>query len=55
MLTPLEGELSLGLTIDAFQPQDDLLGRLGLPAKHRFRLTSIPGLFPVVTSFTLGE
>jgi hypothetical protein len=37
------------------EPQDDLLGRLGLLVEDGLRLSSVTGLLPVVTPLTLGE
>lgn len=55
MLASLQGQLQLGLALDALQPQDDLLGGLGLLVEDRLCLTTITALLPVITSLTLGE
>lgn len=54
MLATLQRELSLGLALDAFQPQDDLLGGLGLLVEDRLGLTTVTALLAVVTTLTLG-
>lgn len=55
MLASLQGQLQLGLALDALQPQHDLLGGLGLLVEDGLGLTTITALLPVVTSLTLGE
>lgn len=55
MLATLQGELGLGLALDAFQSQNDLLGRLGLLVEDRLGLTTITGLLTVVSALSLGE
>lgn len=55
MLASLQGKLQLGLALDALQPQDDLLGGLGLLVEDGLCLTTITALLPVITSLTLGE
>lgn len=55
MLASLQGQLQLGLALDALQPQDDLLGGLGLLVEDGLGLTTITALLPVITSLTLGE
>lgn len=54
VLATLQRELSLGLALDAFQPQDDLLGGLGLLVEDRLGLTTVTALLAVVTTLTLG-
>jgi len=55
VLASLQRQLALGLALDALQPQDDLLGRLGLLVEDGLGLTTITRLLPVVTTLTLGE
>lgn len=55
VLAALEGELSLGLAGGALQPQDDLLGSLGLLVEDRLGLTTVTGLLAVITTLSLGE
>ena len=55
MLASLQGQLALGLALDALQSQDDLLGGLGLLVENGLGLTTITALLPVITSLTLGE
>lgn len=55
MLTPLQRQLSLGLARGAFEPEHNLLRRLGFLSEDRLRLTSVSGLFPVVTTLSLRE
>lgn len=55
MLAALQGELELGLALDALQPQDNLLGGLSLLVEDRLGLTTITGLLSVVTSLSLRE
>lgn len=55
VLASLQGQLQLGLALDALQPQDDLLGGLGLLVEDGLGLTTITALLPVITSLTLGE
>lgn len=55
MLASLQGQLQLGLALDALQPQHDLLGGLGLLVEDGLGLTTITALLSVVTSLTLGE
>lgn len=55
MLASLQGQLALGLALDALQSQDNLLGGLGLLVEDGLRLTTITALFSVVTALTLGE
>lgn len=45
----------LVLADSAFQTQDNLLGSLGLLVENGFGLTTVTGLFAVVTTFTLSE
>ena len=55
VLATLQRELGLGLALDALQPQDNLLGSLGLLVEDRLGLTTVTGLLTVVTTLTLGE
>lgn len=55
VLASLQGQLRLGLALDALQSQDDLLGSLGLLVEDRLGLTTITALLSVVTALTLGE
>lgn len=55
MLASLQGQLALGLALDALQSQDDLLGGLGLLVENGLGLTTITALLSVVTALTLGE
>lgn len=55
VLAPLQRQLRLGLALRAFQPQHDLLRRLGLLVEHRFGLSSVPGLLAVVAALSLRE
>lgn len=55
VLAALQGELELGLALDALQPQDNLLGGLSLLVEDRLGLTTITGLLSVVTSLSLRE
>lgn len=45
----------LVLADGTFETQNDLLGSLGLLVENGFGLTTISGLFTVVTTLTLGE
>lgn len=55
MLTSLQGQLSLGLTVDTLQSQDNLLGGLSLLVENWLGLTTKTGLLTVVSSLTLSE
>ena len=55
MLAALQCQLALGLALDAFQTQHNLLGGLGLLVEDRLGLTTVTGLLAVVTALTLGE
>lgn len=55
VLAALQGELSLGLALDALQSQDNLLGGLGLLVEDGLGLTTVTGLLTVVTALTLSE
>jgi hypothetical protein len=55
MLATLERKLRLGLALCALQSQNDLLGCLGLLVENRLGLTTVPGLFAIVTALSLGE
>lgn len=45
----------LVLADSTFQTQDNLLGSLGFLVEDGFGLTTVAGLFAVVTALTLGE
>ena len=53
MLAPLDWMLGYMLATLALQPQHNLLGGLGLLVEHWFGLTTVTGLFPVVTTLPL--
>lgn len=55
VLTSLQSQLSLGLTVNTLQSQDDLLGSLSLLVENWLGLTTETGLFTVVSSLTLSE
>jgi hypothetical protein len=55
VLAALEGQLALGLALDALQSQDNLLGGLGLLVEDGLGLTTITGLLAVVTALSLSE
>ena len=55
VLATLQRQLGLGLALDALQPQDDLLGGLGLLVEDGLGLTTVTGLLAVVTSLSLSE
>lgn len=55
MFTTFQWQLGLDFTFDTFQTQDNLLGGLGLFVENLFGLTTVTGLFTVVTSFTLSK
>lgn len=55
MLAPLQGQLLLVLAGGAFQPEDNLLGRLGFPSEDGLGLTTVTRLLTVVPTPTLGE
>jgi hypothetical protein len=55
VLAALESQLALGLALDAFQSQHNLLGGLGLLVEDRLSLTTVTGLLAVVTALSLGE
>lgn len=55
VLAALQTQLRLGLALCALESQHDLLRCLGFLVEHGFRLTSVTGLFAVVSAFTLGE
>jgi hypothetical protein len=55
MFASLQRQLSLGLALGAFETKHDLLGCLGLLVEDRLGLTSVTGLFTIVTSLSLGE
>ncbi len=55
LFASLQCQLHLVLARSAFQPQDDLLGGLGLLVEDGFGLTSISALLPVVPSLSLCD
>lgn len=55
MLASLQSQLSLGLTVNTLQSQNDLLGSLSLLVENWLSLTTETRLFTVVTSLTLSE
>lgn len=55
MLAALQRQLALGLALDAFQAQDNLLCGLGLLVENGLGLTTVTALLAVVTALTLGE
>jgi hypothetical protein len=55
MLASLQRQLCLRLAYCALQSQHDLLRCLGLLVEHRLRLTTITGLFTIVTTLSLRE
>jgi hypothetical protein len=55
VLTTLQSQLSLGLTNNTLQTQDNLLGSLSFLVEDWLGLTTVTGLLTVVTTLTLGE
>ena len=55
VLASLQSQLSLGLTVNTLQSQNDLLGSLSLLVENWLSLTTETRLFTVVTSLTLSE
>jgi hypothetical protein len=55
MFGTLNAELLFRFTLFAFQPQDNLTGRLGLLVENGFGLTTVSHLFTIVTTFALGK
>lgn len=55
VLATLQRQLSLRLAHSALQPQNNLLGGLGLLVEDRLGLTSVTGLLSIVTTLSLGE
>lgn len=55
VLTSLQSQLGLGLAVDTFQSQDNLLGGLSLLVENWLGLTTETGLLTVVSSLTLSE
>lgn len=55
MLATLQRQLALGLALNTFQAQDDLLRGLGLLVEDGLGLTTVTALLAVVTALTLGE
>lgn len=47
--------MSLGFTDNTFQSQNNFFGSLGFLVENLFGLTTITGLFSVISSFTLSE
>jgi hypothetical protein len=54
VLASLQGQLALGLALDALQPQDNLLGSLSLLVEDRLGLTTITALLAIITTLSLG-
>ena len=55
VLAALQRQLCLGLALDAFQSQHDLLGGLGLLVEDGLGLTTVTGLLAVISALSLGE
>lgn len=55
VLTSLQSQLGLGLTVDTLQSQHNLLGGLSLLVENWLGLTTETGLLTVVSSLTLSE
>ena|SRR5664279_4753205 len=55
MLASLQRQLCLRLACCALQSQHDLLRCLGFLVEHRLRLTTITGLFAIITTLSLRE
>lgn len=55
MLASLQRQLRLGLAGCALQSQHDLLRSLGLLVENRLCLTTITGLFAIITTLSLRE
>lgn len=55
MFASLNNQLSLVFASSAFHSQYNLFGCLGLLLKDWFGLTTITGLFTIVTTFTLSK
>jgi len=55
MLASLQRQLCLCLARCALQSQHNLLCGLGLLVEHRLRLTTITGLFTIITTLSLRE
>jgi hypothetical protein len=55
VLTTLQSQLSLGLTNNTLQTQDNLLGSFSFLVEDWLGLTTVTGLLTVVTTLTLGE
>ena len=54
-LAAFQDKLMLVLADGTFQTQDNLLGSLGFLVEDGLGLTTIAGLFTIVTTFTLGK
>ena len=55
VLASLQRQLCLRLARCALQSQHDLLRCLGLLVENRLRLTTITGLFAIISTLSLGE
>ena len=55
VLAALQRQLALGLALDTFQAQDNLLRGLRLLVEDGLGLTTVTALLAVVTALTLGE
>jgi len=55
VLAPLQRHLHLVFAYSALQPQNDLLGGLGLLVEDRLGLATVSGLLSVVTALSLCE
>ncbi len=55
MLAALERQLALGLALNTFQTQDNLLRGLSLLVEDRLGLTTVTALLAIVTALSLGE
>jgi len=55
VLAALQCQLALGLALDTFQAQNDLLRGLRLLVEDGLGLTTVTALLAVVTALTLGE
>jgi len=55
LLASLERQLRLGLALNTLQSQHNLLCGLCLLVEDGLGLTTITGLFTVITTLTLGE
>ncbi len=55
MLAALQDKLMLVLADCTFETEDDLLGSFGFLVKDRLGLTTISGLFAIITALTFKE